>query len=248
VNQLAEMSTPEAAANVAAFFLRHHENGQHALAYLIDRGFSDRWLGYFQFGFWDASVSEILLEAGHTELEDYDLGNRLLNRIVLPLRLPDGTVQGMVGRKLPSDPHPVKYLYPDKAHLVDQRTHLFGVDSYLTSGQQWRWHCPILLEGPWDSAYLQQERFPAVSSHGARLTLEQALTLRALDSRNLVVVPDGDVGFKNISSFLQRHRRDLPQDVRIAQLPPGEDPGSVLKEMGPQVLREYLEAAQILYV
>lgn len=198
------------------------EKSPEVIDYLESRGVDAKTREQWGVGFWHQGVTDYLAsQFDPADLFEQQLTGQFFSRIVLPLRDPAGTVRGLVGRKLPSSPHPVRYLY-SKTRYFDQSAHVMGLEKAIFSSSGYG----VLVEGPFDVLLCHKAGIPAVSCHGTSFTQEQALLMRSVFPA-LVVMPDGDEQADVLLKYVERYRRDLPEQIVLAQLPKGTDPAGL---------------------
>lgn len=207
--------------------------------YLLSRGVTvdvqERW----SMGFWHQAVTDKLSEIYPPDvLMEHQLSGQFFSRIVIPLCDPINEVRGFVGRKLPESRHPVRYLY-SKTKYFDQSAHVMGLEKVLGWGLDYG----VLVEGPFDVILGQKFGEPTVSCHGTSFTLEQALLMRSVFKR-LIVMPDGDKESGVLLKYVDRYRRDLPDQLYLAQLPDGSDPASVAQS-DPDLFHSIVNSARL---
>ncbi len=160
------------------------------------------------------------------------------DRIVFPIcDLPGNTI-AFIGRLWPGGrPDAPKYLNSPDTAIYTKGQHLFGLHQQrdrVAAG----W-APVLVEGPIDAvavwlAYPRRgwEGFVAAAPCGTALTREQVGTLVAMPGarRGVTVAFDGDeAGRSGADRAFQLLAAHPSVPVRGAELPPGSDPGDLLR-------------------
>ncbi len=156
-------------------------------------------------------------------------GSRYKKRVIIPIRQ-DGQLRSFVARSI-HDACPAcrkepcgcqarwrKVLHPEDVQMAKL---LFNIDR-MRDGQE-----IVLMEGVFDVLRLPDQ---AVCSFGAHLSREQRGLIRKRTDKVIICWDGDDVG----RAGALRGGRELVSDlisVRIAQLPDGEDPGSVEPNM-----------------
>jgi DNA primase len=178
--------------------------GEPVLAYLRQRGLTERTLEIFEVGYapnaWDATLG-YLKDKGYSEEELLDAGmtterdsggyfDRFRNRIMIPIRDPRGRMAGFGARIV--DPEDVpKFLNSPQTVLFDKGRLLYGLDRArkgIRKADQ-----AVIVEGYMDVIGLHQAGYPnAVSPMGTALT-ESQLRLIKRYSRRMVLALDSDV-------------------------------------------------------
>ena len=166
---------------------------------------------------------------------------RYKNRIVFPITDHHGRWVGCNGRWIGNDfeeQDVPKYLY--SAAPFQTGSVLYGYE-FADQSDSW-----ILHEGVTDVIKAYEHGFHAVAVLGIHVTLEQ-ISLLKMHNKPIILAFDGDQAGKNgmkkaIQSLWQYHF----MNIKVALFPPGEDPGSVSKEVYEQCIREAITAHQFL--
>ncbi len=232
------------------------EEGRVALEYFHSRGFSDETIRTFGLGYalnsWDALLqkareegisTEYLLKAGLLRAREDGSGyyDYFRGRAMFPIFSTAGRVVGFGARKLRDDDPLGKYINSPETRIYSKSRILFGLfhakDAIRAEDSA------LLVEGYADLITLYQAGFQnVVASSGTALTADQ-LQLLARYTKNLTMVYDADSAgsqatLRGVDLALEQ---DL--DVRIVELPHGEDPDSFVKKQGPKAFRELLKSA-----
>lgn len=246
-------------AEAAAFYhanLLKKPTAQAARDYLKSRGFdkevAQRWMLGYAPESWDALLSlaqargfreEELARSGlFTSRETGGMYDRFRNRLMFPIRNDLGEVIGFSGRVLETDVQAAKYVNSPETPLFIKGQVLYGLDKTkrdLIAARQ-----AIVCEGQLDliSAYEAGIR-NVIAPQGTAFTGRQAHTLkRFVDS--IVLCFDAD------HAGLAAAERSLAAlyaeglEVRIAELPAGEDPDSTVRKFGPEELQRRIANAR----
>ncbi len=233
--------------------------GAAALAYLRGRGLADATIRRFGLGFsgdgrgallqrLGADVTpERLREAGLLrEAEDGGPGRELFyNRVMFPIRDRRGRVISFGGRIL-GDGQP-KYVNGPETALFSKRRTLYGLD--LAREAVRGGAAVIAVEGYVDVIALHQAGFAgAVAPLGTALTEEQLEALWQL-SPAPVLCFDGDAaGGRAAARAADIALPGLTPErtIRVATLPAGQDPDSLVRGQGPAAFAAVLQSAQPL--
>ncbi|MGH7042122.1 MAG: DNA primase, partial [Acetobacteraceae bacterium] len=242
--------------------------GRAALAYLTGRGLSEATIRRFGLG-WSgegrgALVSELsregigadlLIETGLLRAEDPPArgGELFFNRVMFPIRDRQGAVISFGGRTL-GEGKP-KYLNGPETPLFSKRRSLYALDLARAAirgprGTD-RTAAPevVVVEGYMDAIALHQAGFDAaVAPLGTALTEEQLAELWRL-SPAPVLCFDGDAaGGRACARAAELALPLLAPDrsLKLATLPAGEDPDTMVTRHGKAVFRGVLAAARPL--
>ncbi len=217
--------------------------GRAARDYIRSRGVSDAVADRFGIGYapdaWDA-LSNVLGARGFKPPELIEAGlavprkdgsghyDRFRDRVIFPIRNLTGHAVAFGGRAL-GDAEP-KYVNSPETPAYTKGDHLYGLDVAKEAIR--REGFAILVEGYLDLIALHQAGFEnAVASLGTALTAGQARLL-ARYSERVVVSYDGDAAGASASArsldlFLERGF-----DVRVAEIPGGQDPDDFVRTAG----------------
>lgn len=228
-------------------------DGAEARSYLDGRGILPATREAYGLGFvpdrWDgllrharAVASErALIDAGlAVESESGRVYDRFRHRVMIPIETAGASPLGFGGRAL-GDTEP-KYLNSPETQVYHKGSVLYGMgparEGTRAEGRV------VVVEGYFDVIGLAQGGIPGVvGTCGTALTPEQALQLKRLSDR-VVLVFDGD------SAGLRAALRALPvlvgpvPEVRVLLPPPGKDPDLWVREDGADAVRAALERAR----
>jgi len=245
------------ACSMAGRFFYHHltetTEGQLALGYFHHRGFSDETIKRFGLGYspngWDILIRhaektgvsiETLEKAGLVrKREDGTYYDYFRGRAMFPIFTPSGRVVGFGARKLREDDPLGKYINSPETLIYNKSRVLYGI--YHAKDAIRAKDSAILVEGYADLITVYQAGVEnVVASSGTALTAEQ-VQLLARYTKNIVIVYDADsagskAALRGVDLILENGL-----DVRVAQLPAGEDPDSFVKRNGAQAFNDVLE-------
>lgn len=235
--------------------------GQRARDYLISRGIGEEQSERFQLGFAPAEWRELanFLEARGTDAKTAEqVGllvkqprksghyDRFRDRLMCPIMQTNGEVVGFSGRLLTTGPEAekagAKYINSPESAIYKKSKLLFGI--YQAREQFRTTNNAVLVEGNFDVIRLHEHGFgQTVAPLGTALTDDQALQLRRL-TEQVILLYDGDRAGR--AATLKGLQTLLAQEasVRIASLPQGEDPDSLIGSQGPEALAQVLKRAQ----
>ncbi|HET9020004.1 MAG TPA: DNA primase, partial [Acetobacteraceae bacterium] len=246
----------------AAFFQRRLflPEGARALSYLRDRGLTDETIRRAGLG-WSgegrgALAAELarqevppalLVEAGLMTEPAADRPSRemFFNRVMFPIRDRRGRAISFGGRIL-GDGQP-KYLNGPETRVFAKRRTLYGLDAARQAARGGA--AVIAVEGYMDVLALQQAGFgAAVAPLGTALTEDQLAELWQL-SPMPVLCFDGDAAGARAAARAAELALPLlasDRSLRLAALPGGEDPDTLVRRGGAPAFQTVLDAARPL--
>jgi DNA primase len=248
----------ERAAAFYASYLWESEEAGKARDYLAQRGLREETLRAFAVGYapsaWDKllvrgqragfSVEELrgvgLVQRGRSGGE-YD---RFRERIMFPIRDRRGRVLGFGGRAMRSD-QGAKYVNTAETDFFHKSQILYGVDRAKTAiAKAGR---AVVVEGYTDVIALHQAGIEdAVGVMGTAITDEQVASLSGMVDQ-VVLALDADSAGQEAMLRAQRVAAGRRMRLRVAAMPPGEDPAEMMAEAeGPERFRRLLEEAEEL--
>lgn len=226
-----------------------------ALNYFFGRGLNNDLVVKFGLGYspdsWDI-VYNVLKKQKFDEKSMEDCGvivrskngtsfDRFKGRAIFPLRDHIGRVVGFSGRQLVIDKKSGKYINSPQCLLYDKSKLLYGLfeskDSIRNRGEV------ILVEGQLDVISLHKVGIEnVVASSGTALT-EYQIELMSRYAKKIYFIYDSDeAGIKAASKGVDiALKKEL--DVKIVQLPDGEDPDSIIQKSGKNTFNIYLDHA-----
>jgi len=244
----------------ASFTRRLHEReGVAGLDYLRRRGLTSETIARFGLG-WSgdgrgALVAELarggvepgrMLEAGLLrEAEEGPARELYWNRVTFPIRDRRGRLVSFGGRTL-GDAKP-KYINGPESPVFSKKRNLYAIDlarAGLRAGQRL-----VVAEGYMDVIALHQAGFTgAVAPLGTALTEEQLEELWRL-APDPVLCFDGDAA--GAKAAVRAAELSLPlltpeRRLRLARLPSGDDPDTLIQTQGASAFQAVLDAAQPL--
>ena len=230
--------------------------GGIGLDYLRERGLGDDTIKRFGLGFapdsWDGLLCylrqsypvHLLQKAGVICARQKGTGyyDRFRNRVIFPIHNIYGDICAFGGRLLaPSDESP-KYLNSPETPLYSKGQVLYGFhmakNAISQEGQA------IMVEGYMDFLTLFQAGFKnAVATSGTALTVNQIRVLKRYTHDIILVFDSDSAGLKaaqrGIALFL-----DQGIQVKLAVLPSGRDPDSLIREEGAERFAQAIHTSQ----
>jgi DNA primase len=240
--------------------LLHGPNGAKALTYLRQRGLSDETIARFNLGWAGegrgalaASLSPAgitqpqLLEAGllRANEEGEIRGELFFNRVMFPIRDRTARMISFGGRIL-GDGQP-KYVNGPETLLFSKRRSLYGL--HLAREASRKGADVVAVEGYIDVIALHQAGFPgAVAPLGTALTPEQLEELWRLSPAPTLCFDGDAAGARAAARAAEAALPALAPDrtIRIATLPAGEDPDTLIRRRGADAFAATLRAARPL--
>lgn len=231
------------------FFQSNLQKNAKALSYLRDRGLTDKTIDDWRIGYalpdWRTAHDFLLTKnVGQIDMEKVGLikksekegaradsvYDRFRARIMFPLFDPSSRVIGYSGRifGVPDDEGP-KYLNSPDTVLFNKSETLYGYHKAKDGIREWKY--AILVEGQMDLLMCHQSGFTnTVATSGTSLTNQHLEKLQKL-SDNLLIVFDADnAGVRATVKAWVTLALPMGMDVKVASLPKGEDPASLLKK------------------
>ena len=229
-------------------------NAKSAKDYLLNRGLSEETLKTFRVGFapdsWDTVTLEVMklglsqdvltrsgLLMPKNEGGYYD---RFRNRIMFPIMDINGKVQAFGGRIF-GEADGAKYMNSPETPIYHKGRTLFGLNISRDEIRSSR--TAILVEGYMDLIRLYQEGFQnVVAGTGTAFTSEQAGLVKRFADKVLVCY-DGDAAGQKAAQEAGLTLLDKGLDVRIIQIPEGEDPDSFFDEKDAKAFQKLIGTA-----
>ena len=234
-----------------AFYERQLARHEGARAYLRERGYGDAFVAEAGFGVapdsWDALVSHLRgLGFSGDLLEQAGLASRsergtqidfLRDRLTIPIHDARGRLVAFGGRIM-GQGQP-KYLNTRDTALFHKGETLFGfhrAKGTLKDGA-------LVVEGYFDVLQLHQHGLhQAVAPLGTALT-EDHLKQMGRFTRRVTLCFDGDAAGRRAMEKGLRMALPLGFEVRLLELPQGEDPDTWCLKLGAEAFRDLLRAA-----
>ena len=250
----------QAAADIFHSFLNNAEEAESARNYLRDRGVPQEIVDRYQLGYtpspeqagWKFITSRLqakklsvvaIEQAGLAVKKDnggyYD---RFRDRVLFPIFDLSGRVVAFGGRIL-GDGKP-KYMNSPESMIFDKSRLLFGLYQHREAIRKRR--LAVVVEGNFDLLLLAVHGIDnVVAPLGTALTRDHIKSLRGYCDE-VVLLFDGD------SAGLKAARRSIPfflaeqLEGKVALLPQGHDPDSLVREKGPAGINELVDTAKPL--
>ncbi|NLY39298.1 MAG: DNA primase [Firmicutes bacterium] len=253
------------AMNLLAARYYHHQlintaGGKKALEYLRERGIGRAASEMFMLGYapegWDNLKSffvkkgyseQLLIKAGLVTPREKGSGcyDRFRNRLIFPIMNIGGKVVGFGGRTLEEGGTAgPKYLNSPETAVFEKGTVLYGLN--LARDAIRREKTAVVVEGYTDVIAAHQAGIKnVVASQGTALTAAQARLLRA-QAETVVIAYDADSAGENATWRGLKILQDAGCFVRVAELPAGSDPDSLIRTGGVAAFEKLLKSARYL--
>jgi DNA primase len=234
--------------------------GAAAMAYLRQRGLTDETIARFGLG-WSGEgrgalasalngqgiTQDQLLQAGllRTGEDGQIRGELFFNRVMFPIRDRTGRMISFGGRIL-GDGQP-KYVNGPETALFSKRRTLYGLD--LAREASRRGADVVAVEGYMDVIALHQAGFgAAIAPLGTALTAEQLEELWRLSPAPTLCFDGDAAGARAAARVAEAALPNLAPDrsLRIATLPAGEDPDTLVRRHGQERFKAVIDSAQPL--
>jgi len=219
------------------------------LSYFKKRGFREEIINKFGLGFANGGANDLLQNAKQKGYEVDVLQKAGLvkknrdffrKRVMFPIHNVSGKVIGFGGRILTKNKKAPKYLNTPESDIYNKRKSLYGV--YFARKAMVKSDECYMVEGYTDVISLHQSGIEnIVSSSGTSLTADQVRLVKRY-TPNLTILYDGDAA--GTKAALRGLDIVIEQDmnVKIVQLPEGEDPDSYLNQVGATAFKEYISS------
>lgn len=248
----------EVMEKAAAFFQQALKEHEPAIEYLKQRGLSGEICAEFGIGYapasWDAmqnalggdkDTMDLMKRGGLLSQGDRSAYDKFRDRIMFPIHDRRGRVIAFGGRAIADDGP--KYLNSPETELFHKGRELYGLS--LARRRSGKLDSIVVVEGYMDVVALAQFGIThAVATLGTATTPDQAsLLLRATDT--VIYCFDGDPAGREAA--WKALKNTLPKlggskQARFLFLPDGEDPDSLVRQLGEEKFRQLLDNAQSL--
>lgn len=247
---LERLKRPIAAAQF--FFRQSLKKNPPARDYILGRGIKPEIANQFGLGFapdqWDAMTT--FFQNNHVSLTDAQIAglveegkqgwyDRFRNRLMFPIHDQSGRVVAFGGRVM-GEGEP-KYLNSPETPLFEKRKIFYGW--HLARAAILRERTALIAEGYLDLIMLHQLGFShALATLGTAFSEDHAARLKRMVDRVYLLFDSDEAGAKaamRSAEILQAF--EIP--TWVVQLPPGEDPDSLLKARGADALKTCIEEA-----
>lgn len=245
----------EGVAQLYHRILLDHAEGQAGRDYLATRNLKPETVADFQIGFapdrfdalekWAAQQNisiDLMEKAGlMARSERGSVYDRFRKRLMFPIRDEAGRVIGFSGRLIDPEDRGGKYVNSPETPLFRKSRVLFGIDKARRAMAEQR--TAIVVEGQLDAIRCHEAGIiNVVASQGTALTSDHARMIRRY-ADEVVLVLDADAAGQKAALRSSEAFVAEELSVRVAQLPAGEDPDSLILTQGSDALRSRVSAA-----
>ena len=230
-----------------------------ALPYLLDRGIPEHLIKKFEIGLampggkdfvnyarLKGYKPELLLQGGLSTKKGETYKDKFINRIMFPIHSITGKIIGFGGRILSTKKDVPKYLNTQETEIFIKRNNVYGL--YFAKKKIVSEDKCFLVEGYTDVIGFYKAGIEnVVASLGTSLTVEQIVAIRRF-TKNLVIVYDGD--YAGIKASLRGIDLALNEgmNVKVVELPQGEDPDSISQKWSSSDIIEYLKDNEVDFI
>lgn len=187
---------------------------------------------------------QILIDSGILAFSEErgDAYPRFRDRLMFPIRNDNGDVIAFSGRLLQADAKAAKYLNSPETPIFSKSKVLFGFDRAKRNIS--KLHQAIVCEGQIDTLMLHEAGFNnAVAGQGTAFTEFHAKALKR-QADEVVLCYDSDSAGIKAAEKAFKILAPTGLIVKVAALPAGEDPDSLLRKQGTEAFKKLLEGAQ----
>ncbi len=246
---------------ISAWFhqlLMRHPAAAGAREYLKGRGVTGEVAKRWQLGFAPGSGpalrdwmekhglnEDLLVRAGILGSSDDERGARTYprfrNRLMFPICNDQGDVIAFSGRVLPGDSHPAKYTNSPETPIFNKGRVLFGF--HLSRRPILKASQVLICEGQMDLIALFESGFQnVVAPLGTAFSEAHARTLKRHADEAVLCFDSDGAGVKAAERAF-RILAPTGLSVRMAALPEGEDPDTMVRTHGPEAFASLIEGA-----
>jgi DNA primase len=239
---------------VAAFYQRvllEHPIAEAARKYLEDRKLGSEVVGQFLIGFAPPQKDALVMWAkknnfttaqmiaagllAQGEHDSDDFYDRFRGRLMFPIRDEQGRICGFSGRVLHKDQHPAKYVNTPETMLFKKSKLLYALDKARKPILESR--VAIICEGQIDVIRCHSAGIDtAIAAQGTAVTEDHARLLKRY-ADSVILLMDSDTAGQTSAIRSSEIFLAAGMGVRVAALPQGEDPDSLILKQGADAMR-----------
>ncbi|MDW2875644.1 MULTISPECIES: DNA primase [Bacillaceae] len=240
--------------------LMNTKDGQHALEYLLDRGFTKKSIEKFQIGYsldsWDFVCKflvkrkfnpEFMERAGLIIKRDRDGSyfDRFRDRIMFPIFDRKGNTIAFSGRSLGAGNEP-KYLNSPETAIFNKSKILYNF--HLARPAIRKTHQAVLFEGFADVIAADRSSVEnGVATMGTALTPEHVAMLRR-NTESVTICYDSDNAGIEAAFKAAKMLSEAGCGIKVAMLPDGMDPDDYIKQHGAEKFRNDVIESSITHM
>lgn len=255
MSEIATVEAQQKSLVIAKLYFQAHLGHMEAYQYLVSRDLNSASLRKFGVGFapseWrglvehfsSAKIRSAAVDAGLLRTSE-NSGKRLLDffrgRLMFPIHNESGVLVGYGGRRIDDDESTQKYINTPETELFQKGKILYGLHEHRRAIEASRE--ALIVEGYTDVIRLSRYHHQtAVAPMGTALTDHQVRLLLGLGVRTFYVCFDGDsagarAAARNIGVLMDHYQPEMT--IWVIQLPPGEDPDSLIRSHGPDAFTQ----------
>lgn len=240
--------------------LMRHPAAAPARDYLKSRGIHSDVARRWQLGFapgsgaalrkWMAErgvKEDALIRSGLLSVSERDGGSRTYpkfrNRLMFPICNDQGDVIAFSGRVLPGDSHPAKYMNSPETPIFNKSRILFGF--HLSRRAMLKASTALVCEGQMDLIAMFEAGFENVVAPLGTAFSEMHARMIGRSADEVVLCFDSDSAGLKAAERAFRILAPTGLSVRMAALPPGEDPDSLIQSQGKEAFLGLIESAKV---
>ena len=219
------------------------------LQYFLNRGFTEDTIRKFDLGFapnQKDALTKAALQKGYTKetLEKLKLTNQyggdfFKDRVMFTICNASGKVIAFAGRTLHKDKKIPKYINSPETEIYHKSKILYGM--HLAKRAIRKHDRCLIVEGYTDVISMHQGGIEhVVASSGTSLTVGQIQLIKRFTNQ-VTILFDGDAAGTKAALRGLDLVLDQGMDVKVAQLPSGEDPDSYMQNKGKDAFNDFLE-------
>jgi DNA primase len=234
-------------------FLTTASEAEKARLYLKERGLDENTLEKFQIGFAPASWDWLLRRAGEAQVSLANLEttgflgrsergsryDRFRERVIFPIRDPQGQSIAIGGRVLPGSTEAAKYINSPETRLYSKSHQLFGLDMARDTISKSR--RALVMEGYTDVMMAHQYGVHnAVAVCGTALGTGHIRLLRRFCDEVILILDGDEAGQRRTNEVLELFVA-AQMNLRILTLPAGLDPCDYFLQQGADAFQSLLD-------
>lgn len=181
---------------------------------------------------------EILIEIGLLKNNNGKIYDAYRDRLIFPIRDELGRVVGFGGRTYKKDDKTAKYINSPQSIIYDKSKLLYGL--FESKREISNKKNAILVEGYLDVISLHQEGIKNVVASSGTALSEHQIKIISRHSNNLYIIYDSDKAGVSAANRVMDIALQNNLEIKLVQLPDGEDPDSIIHHYGRNTFNNYL--------